>query len=526
MFDRAYTVTPLTLPAHASMLTGLYPLRHGVRENGLWSLSEEAQTLAESAREAGFHTGAFLASIVLDQRFGLDQGFDVYEQPERPAVAATTHAAELPGREVVERAIAWLASKRAEDPDRPVFLWIHLFDPHGPWDPSDEHRRRAGGSPYHAEVAVADDAVGMLRSFLAESGLEREATLLVVADHGEGLGDHGEPSHGAFAYESTLRVPLFLRLPGASGPEARERAARTQRLASVVDVHATLLSAMGLSAIAGVDGIDLHGVLDEAIGGTQPESDDRGVYFETYAGYIAHGWSPLAGWVDARGKYVHSSSPQFFDIANDPREQRDLVEERTDVTRYRDAIASLAELPVLSAGDADVLDPALAGELQALGYAAVGVPREPLPHPLAPSDRPSPPSRMQSYRETLLAMELANQGRLGEAAERLATLASEHPDDFFVLDRLGDAWKRLGRHEEAIEPLRRVADDGPAWPYSLFTLGICLLETERHDEALAIFRRALANDPGLVQTTRAMLDTLAARGDGDLAQRYATLLEN
>ncbi len=507
LYTYAHTVTPLTLPAHASMLTGLYPLRHGVRENGLWALPEEASTLAERARGAGYRTAAFLAAVVLERRFGLAQGFDVYDAPDAPAVEATTHPAERSGPEVVALAERWL---RARDRARPFFLWVHLFDPHGPLQAPPELVRRAGGNPYLGEVAHADQALGTLLRTLRDEDLLDSTWVVVVADHGEALGEHGEPAHGAFAYESTLRVPLLVRHP--DGARAGERDAS---VVSVVDVFPTLLEAMGLPRDPDADGTSLCGAGPPA---------ERGVYFEAYAGFIAYGWSQLAGWLDARGKYVHSSRPELFDPRADPGETRDLVAERAgELERYRAAIAALARRPALEARAAGV-DAELSDALRALGYAGVGSALQRLPDPLAPSDRPSPASRMAEHRRALRAMELANQGRLEEAAAELALLAQAAPDDYFVLDRLGDALKRLKRYREAIAPLARVANEGPAWSYSLFTLGICLLETDRHDEALAAFRRALAADPGLARTVAAMLETLRRRGDDALAERYASLL--
>ena len=509
VFTYAHTVTPLTVPAHTSMLTGLYPLRHGVRENGLWALSEDALTLAERARSAGYQTAAILGAVVLDARFGLAQGFDLYDVPERPAVQASTHPAERRGPEVARLALEWL---RARDPERPFFLWVHLFDPHAPLEAPPEYLRRTNDNPYLAEVAVADAAVGELVAFLRAERLLDTTYLAVVADHGEGLGDHGEPGHGAFVYESTLRVPLLLR-----HPDGRRAGERDGSVVSVVDVFPTLLDAMGLEVAAGIDGTSL---LDSS------PASGRGVYFEAYAGWIAYGWSQLTGWLDADGKYVHSSRPELFDPRADPRETRDLAAERPEqVERARAAIAALDRLPALHPAGAETSDPELASELRALGYAGVGSALERLPAPLAPSDRPAPATRMAEYRRALRAMELANQGQLAEAASELEALAEECPDDWFVLDRLGDALKRLKRYDEAIACLSRVANEGPAWSYSLFTLGICLMETDRHDEALATFRRALAADPGLVSTVEAMLETLRRRGDEDLAQIYAVLLE-
>ena len=237
VFDRAYTVVPLTLPSHASMLTGLIPPRHGLRVNGASRLPEEAVTFAEVARAGGMETAAFVSAVVLDAAFGLAQGFEEYDAPSHSLVQADSHYADRTGTEVVDRASAWLS---ARDPGTRFFLWVHLWDPHGPWDPPPELRARAphDETGYLGDVALADQAFGRLMETLRTTGHADEAMVVVVADHGEAFWEHGEYSHGALLFEPTMRVPLIVRFH--DGHRAGER---SDAIASVVDLFPTMTAA-------------------------------------------------------------------------------------------------------------------------------------------------------------------------------------------------------------------------------------------------------------------------------------------
>jgi len=454
VYDRAYTVAPLTQPAHSSIFTGLYPPRHGVRINGIGSLSEDAHTLAELAHEAGYQTGAFVGALVLDPAFGLDQGFERYTGPKRGFGSEDSHIDDRPAGEVVDDALAWLA---ARDPERPYLAWVHVFDPHGPYAPPE--RFRLGHSPrtlYQGEVAYVDRQLARLFATLLAGGPEEAPLVVVVADHGEAFGEHGEQTHGLFCYDTTLHVPLLVRYP--DGYRAGER---SDEVVSVVDLFPTLAEAMG-QRVDGVDGQSLYHRRADA---------DRGVYFESYEGFLAYGTSPLAGWLDGAGKYVHSSHPQFFELAGDPGEEHDLAALRTErLGPYRDALARLASKPRLALGARSVSG-GLDAALRKLGYAAAGAAPRVVPDPLDAGTRPSPPELAGPISDTLRAQELSNQGRLGEAETLLRRVVAEVPENWFALDRLATALIRQGRHREALPLLRRVTAEGSGWPGSWYNLG-------------------------------------------------------
>ncbi len=481
-YDPAYTVAPLTLPSHASMLTGLYPPRHGVRDNGLWALPDSAETVAEAARDAGYDTAAFLASSVLGPRFGLDQGFATYEAPGFAGQLAARHAGKLPAGDVVDGALAWLS---ARDGEKPFFLWVHLFDPHSPYRPRPEFQpaMRANASypnvNYLAEVAYMDRELGRL---LDAIDLD-ELVVVTVADHGESLRAHGETSHGAFCYQETLRVPLYV-----SHPDGRRAGERSSEIVSVVDVHPTLAEAMGLALASSVDGRSL----------LSREPSERGVYFECYSGFLSYGWSPIAGWLDGEGKYLHSSAPELYDLRSDPGEQRDLAAERAgELERYRRAIADVADLPALEVTAGEALDDAAVAELRSLGYAGAGLGPDRVPHPLAATGLPAPAAMRDAFETMQAGIRDCGVGRFAEAEAAFREVLARNPRNYTAVDMLSFSLMEQGRHAEAIPHLQWLVREGPERPGYLFNLGVCLQKEGRWDEAIAVLERAAELAPDL-----------------------------
>ena len=477
-FPHAYSVAPLTLPAHASILTGLVPPRHGLRDNGHAALPGEADTLAERLGGQGFETAAFVSALVLDRGFALDQGFERYDQP---ALRTRTNDASSVERDAEATTGAFLAWLEERDDERPFFAWVHFYDAHVPYRPNAAHLERAGGDSYRGELAVLDDAVGVLLDALEERGLDASTLVVLTADHGESLGEHGEPAHGAYCYEATMRVPLVFRFPGAQ-PEPGPL-----RLASLVDLYPTVLGSLGFSIPEGLDGFDLF-----APGVPFP----RGVYFESYAGYLNYGWSPLAGWLDARGKYLASSDPEFYLAWQDPAEKQDLAASRQEECEAaRDRIAELLERPSLEPVE-DVVSDDLSSALDALGYArgdrAGGTH---VPSPLEPSDLPSPRSRADELMPLLRANALFQAQRYGECLPLVEQIVRENPRHLLALDLYALCLMYAREFPEAEAVLRRrlaleeVAD-------SRLNLGLCLLELDRPEEARLEIERANALVPG------------------------------
>lgn len=300
-FTRAVAVAPTTLPSHASILTGLYPHRHGARANTAFELAESRSTLAEILRSAGYATGAFTSTLVLDSKFGLDQGFDVYD--DDTPVHSDWVVAQRPADATTDRALAWLSEPR----DRPFFAWVHYYDPHSPYAPPEAY---AGGNEYDGEIAFVDDQLGRILRLLEERG--RKAVVVVVADHGEALGEQGESTHGMLVGEATVRVPLVVHAPGVVAAGTRVDAWVSQ-----VDLVPTLLSLLGVPAPIGLDGADLTRRIDE-----------REVYSENLEARVQFGWRRMSALYDGDLKYVEGARPELYDVAADPREAVDLAKAR------------------------------------------------------------------------------------------------------------------------------------------------------------------------------------------------------
>ena len=481
VFDQARTVAPLTLPAHGSMLTGLVPLRHGVRDNGLFPLAAEAETVAERLGAAGYACAAFVSAVVLAAPYGLDQGFGTYDAPRGRRSGASGHFLERPARETVRAACDWL---RARDRARPFFLWVHGFEPHEPYAAPAEFLERAGGDPYLAEVAALDDALGeLLRVLDQETGPER-LLVIVAADHGEALGDHGERTHSVLCIERVLRVPLLVRLPGRA--RAGERVADP---VSVTDIAPTLLAELGLEAPAGLDGRSLLA-----------STRERGLYFESYTGYLNYGWGPLAGWVEGSAKYVHGTEPELYDVAGDPAERVNLFAERgAEVARARAGMAALAARPRLPRGGArggGHLDEALAADVQALGYAGTAGGESEFPEPLADTGLPAPRTRMDELELFYRALVRHEKGKTPEAIADLESVVEQNPRNATALNVLASYLYQSRETARALAVLERIRERARERATVQDLMGHCLENLKRPAEALEHFERALALKPG------------------------------
>jgi choline-sulfatase len=361
-FSEALTVAPVTLPAHASIWTGRLPPRHGVRNNAEFRLGDDESTLAEILRDQGYATAAFVSSFVLDRRYGLSQGFERYddqvEAQEGPAFAASV--LERRGDHTADSFLAWLATQQA---GQKLFAWVHFFDPHAPYAPPPPFRERFE-DPYDGEIAFMDQQIGRLLAGIAQQGRTEKTLVVVVGDHGEGLGEHGERQHAFFVYDSTMRVPLIVHAPKALGGPALVDG----RVVSSIDLLPTLLELLAIrDPSPDRDGESWVG---------RPPRADREVYLESLVPYYDFGWAPLYARRGLRDKAILAPRRELYDLADDPGEAADLFPTaRGDSRLRRDALfqrleeelSALDALPGQSDPAGDVPDEEKA-RLQALGY--------------------------------------------------------------------------------------------------------------------------------------------------------------
>ncbi|MEZ5331067.1 MAG: sulfatase-like hydrolase/transferase [Thermoanaerobaculia bacterium] len=446
-FASAVSTVPFTLPAHSSILTGRYPPAHGVRENVGYVLRDDVPTLAETLSTAGYRTGGFVSSFVLDGRWGVGRGFDRYfDDFEAPAGERSNMAAvQRDGAETVAQAIAWLDGL---DRERPFFLWVHLYEPHDPYTPPEPYLSRYAGRPYDGEIAYADALLGRLVEALEARGLWKDTGLVVTGDHGEGLGDHGEAFHGFFVYDSTVHVPLVLRLP------ADAQAGRVvDAPVSHVDLLPTFAELAGTVPPSGIDGGSL---LPLARGERQGSSP---VYSESLYPLLHYGWAPLRALRDGSLKYIDAPEPELFDIAADPHERDNVVRSRrADLERLRNGLDSLRERIESDAGSAAEadLDEETLARLQALGYLAGGGGVSPAEE--GDRERADPKEKVGLHRLVMAAQSALGAGNEALARRQLEKAAAEDPDLLDVHQMLGSLDAQAGDQEAAIAHFQRALE--------------------------------------------------------------------
>ena len=526
VFTGAHAHNVMTLPSHTNILTGLYPYEHGVRDNEGFRLDPKFPTLATLLADKGYATAAIIGAFPLDARFGLSRGFRLYDQKYPQGAHAYDFAvAERPAPEVVAAARSWYSANAGT----PRFLWVHLYDCHAPHVPPPALARDYAADPYLGEVAGVDAALGPLFSDIRSSG--KPALVVVTSDHGEALGDHGEETHGLFAYEATLHVPLIVW--GSRAPAARRTAARH------VDILPTILEVCGIPAPKGLPGRSLLGA----------DREGDASYFEALSATLSRGWAPLRGVIQGGLKFIDLPLPELYDLATDPGEAHNLVEERVDKVR-----AMKAALPVPTPAAAPVAESAeTVARLRTLGYLSGTAAAK---QRYGPEDDPKKLVALDSdlqrvvrlYQQHKLeeAIALARdvvrrrpgmstgyeylsylQGQVGKDAQAAATLeeakrrgllseslttrlgllysaqgksrealavleplsGSRNPD---VLNALGIARATAGKVPEAIEAFQSALRADPGNPIAYQNIGLTYVQHDRPDEAIAAFQKAIA----------------------------------
>jgi arylsulfatase A-like enzyme len=355
LYENAYCAAPITLSSHTSILSGAYPMAHGVRENGMFKVSAQARLLPEALKEAGFKTGAFVGTFILDAKFGLNQGFDHYDHPDASRVGQTWKVTERPAGEVTDAALRFVDTLVAGER---FFLWVHFYDPHYPHE-VDAAFQVEGGEPYDGEIRYCDAQLARIVQRLEERKLADGLVMAVTADHGESFDAHGEESHGIFVYEPTMQVPLIVAPP----PSGVAPGTRSRALVSNVDLAATLLDRLGVGRAALPDAHTPPLPVDDGDG-------ERAICLESLTPFYDHRWHPLRAVVWNGMKYIETGRPELYALATDPGELHDLVGEKPDVaaSMAQRLAGLLQEHPPLPWEDAGVLSPEDVARISALGY--------------------------------------------------------------------------------------------------------------------------------------------------------------
>lgn len=496
-FSTCVTPQPLTLPSHTSILTGLEPFHHGVRNNGTYIVPSRDVTLAERFHDAGYATHAVVSAFVLDSRFGLDQGFDSYDDdlsggPKQKMFMFK----EVKAERTAARAVRWLKEDRPKD--RPFFMWVHFFDPHADYEPPAEWAAKFPGDPYQGEIAYADHELGFILKELDDEGLLPSTVVVFTSDHGDGLGEHGEKTHSLFIYESTTRVPLLFTGPGVPAGK------RVDQLVRTIDIAPTLLELAHLEGPGDLDGASLVPVW-------RGHPDHRVAYLETFVPRLNFGWSELRAMRDDTAKVILAPRPEAYDLASDPRELHNLLEGGSmpgDGRRLMADLRKIVEADPFTHGEQQEgqVDQETRRKLAALGY-VWGASSTPS------GELPDPKDRIQYWERFQYAQSLIRAGRYQEARREAESLLEEDPNNVVAMGSLATILVHLDEREKALAIYRRMMELDPHRDAAYLGAARLLGKLGTYDEAMATVRRLLEIQPENVEAYTVLGDLALDRED-------------
>ena len=508
LFERCITPTAFTLPSHSSIMTGLYPMFHGVRLNGGVALSDAHPTLAERLTESGYRTGGFVGAFVLDSRWGLNQGFQTYDDEFdlKPGEMLDLARVQRPGNTVVDAALKWL---QISD-ERPFFAWVHLYDPHTPYEPPEPYKTRFAGSPsrrYDGEIAFADSQLGRLLDWLRTSGNDENTVVLVIGDHGEGLGSHREEEHGFFIYDYAVRVPLIVRLP-----RGLLHGSRVGAQTRTIDVMPTLLQLLGVAPPARLDGESLVPLLSDP-----GRVGARVAYSESVSVSMQYGWAPLYSVRTGEYTFIDAPRPELYDARQDPTEEDNLFGRLPGVAEeLRATLAQLREAGARGAPEPQEanLDDETMRALATLGYVGGSVDTG------DDGFRADPKDMLEVYDEIGVSAGTMAQGDHAGAVGRLEAVLAKDPGNPQARFLLAAGYEKLGRVAEARTVLDGVLKEDPENLRALIAMAGILAKAGEREVTVAICKRTLAKDDRNTQAMALIADAFMDGHDNAGALPY------
>ena len=502
VFEDAYSHVPLTLPSHVTMLTGLLPSETGVRNNlGYRFDSARHASLPTLLKAKGYATGAAVSAYVLRGATGLGAAFDDYDnQIDRSSEGGAMGDLQRSGGETVASAIRWVSEKQ----NQPFFYLLHLFEPHAPYAPPEPFKSRYAAAPYDGEIAASDFYVGKFLDALRSSGIYDRATIILVSDHGEGLGDHGEAQHGIFLYREAIRVPLILKLP-----QGEMRGTRVKPAAQLADILPTIAAIAGFDVPAKAKGVSL---LELARG----KVADRRIFSESMYPRIHLGWSDLASLVDSRYHYIDVPRPELYEITTDPAEKKNIL---SDQRRVYASMRSEVQAHDRSLELPRNIDPEEASKLAALGYLGSSSAAS------SSAPLPDPKDGIADLERTGRANTLVSQGKYSEAVAMLREILGRNPLYADAWTLLAKALERTGRSDEAIAAYKKTIEVAPMLaPGTAMSLAELYMRTARFDEAIRHAELALSTHPAAARMLIGQAHL--ARKDFTSAERTSQILVN
>jgi arylsulfatase A-like enzyme/Tfp pilus assembly protein PilF len=478
LFEKAFSPVPLTFPAHASMLTGLYPTAHGSRNNGTYALSESIVTLPELLKEQGYKTAAFISAYIMDRRFGLDQGFDVYDDDLITNVEPKLSQKERRAETVTRAAIKWLEGIGNER----FFLLVHYFDPHDAYQPPPPFSSKYKKNPYDGEIAYADYWLGELLKKLSKLDLMDNTLIVLAGDHGEGLGDHHERTHGIFIYDYALRVPLIFRYPSLL-PKSR----RISPLVRLIDITPTILDILSFKTPENMQGTSLLPLMME-------KEKDPGLvlYCETVYPQSSHNWSPLEGLRTETWKYINAPIKELYNLEKDPEEEKNLFKKEEDqAAKMEKRFASLKQeiTPEKPSSTEIAMDEETREKLSSLGYVWSPTSGE------KRGQYPDPKEKIKVLKYIDKAAAYVYDTKYEKAIPLFKKVLKINPDDTEAYVSLGHIYEALGEVEKSIKSFEQALRLEPENLTTYIQLGVSYMKAERYIEGLDTFKKALDFNP-------------------------------
>lgn len=534
LFSQAYCHVPLTLPSHCSLFTGTLPIFHGVRDNG-YRMPSFNVTLAEISKKNGYRTAAFVGAFPLDSRFGLDKGFDVYDDfYGSKNVVRDLSFIERRAEEVNKKAFEWIDRNK----NNKFFIWVHYFDPHAPYEPPSPFNNAYVGRKYDGEIAYTDKAIGKLLEKLNQLKLTDKTLIILTSDHGEGLGEHNEKTHGIFIYDSTLRVPLIFYNPKIF-PENRIVSDQV----GLIDVMPTVLDLMGWNHIPDMQGRSLKSAMLE--GNSLP---DKNCYIESVAAMMDRNWAPLQGIRTEKWKYIDAPMPELYDLKNDPKEDNNILKENPEIVQHlrkelQNAIRSHSS-PHSSRVSKAKMDEDTREKLMSLGYIrgrTIG----------SEAERPDPKTMIEvdnMFNEAIIASETGKleaasllydrilrkqpnfiigyeyasynyykMGKMGEAISLLEKAVIKNLTNNSLLAKLGLYYQEAGKLEESIEVLEKVIEQDKNYAEAHNYLGVSYYKNEKFENAIDSFKKSIALDTNYAMAMNNLGNCFLALKEYDLS---------
>jgi arylsulfatase A-like enzyme/Tfp pilus assembly protein PilF len=507
LFEQASTAAPLTLPSHSSIFTSLYPPEHGVRDNGGFFLSPSRQTLASVLKNSGFQTGAVVGAYVLDGKWGLNQGFDTYVDDfdlSKMTGGFGIGDVKRPGNDVVDRALPWLDKVK----DRRFFAWLHFYDAHSPYESPEPFKSRYQSHPYSGAIAYVDSQVARVTAYLEQNQLLDRTVIAVVGDHGEGLNQHREGTHGFFIYQSTMRVPFFIRAPF--------RLTHARRIADpvrTVDLFPTVLDLVGVPIPKGIAGVSLVPLMT----GARPRLDLE-VYAEALYPLHHFGWSELRAWRAGQYKVIDAPRPELYDLDRDPDETTNLYDSRKSVADVMIARLRSQENddPAKQAAQAaPEVDSETRARLAALGYVGSFVATVSGPS----TRRADPKDKIELFNLMTESREIArDKDSFDRVVSMLRTVIADDPDVIDAWFNLGNAFYKVGRFQEAIGYFAHALQLKPDYDLAVINMANAYRKMGKDDAALAGYERYLSIDPKNAQVRYQVGEIYLDRGEDARAE--------